>query len=170
MGEEFVYDFASDDDDGGEELAMDLFEDQATSDYELQAMIEEREAIAAMIAEQKFAKAVDSVRRQMGESGVMELVFAIEKTTGWHMEIVASKSDVEDTIFNWYGVYDDKAWMKARNTEAWERLIYDVNFVARRGLGEIAKEVGERSPQYDPKSLLRKTLFNLWKAVDLKLS
>jgi len=156
-------------DSDGDELT-NVFPEYLDEDIEMQALLDERDAIVAMITERKFAEAVRQIRNTSGESGVMELIFAVEKATGWHMEIVASKSDVEDTIFNWYGVYDEKAWNKIRNTELWEKMTYDVNFVSRRAVGEMVREVSRDPERNSPRNVARRILFDLWKAVDLKLS
>lgn len=167
MGDGFYdYDFGFDEEENDNDTVMEII---GSDDYELEALMEEREALAAMITEGKFAKAVDKIKSERGESGVMELVFAIEKATGWHMEIVASKSDVEDALFNWYGTYDDMAWMKARNTDAWERLTADVNFVSRRALSEVVTEVAGDRKDSD-KAFVRRWLFDLWKKIDIRLS
>lgn len=142
---------------------------QYLSEEEQDDRLEDLNHMVSMITERRYIQAIKKLHAEEGDAGVMELIFALERVTGWHMEIVACKSDVEDALFNWYGVYDVKAWEKAKNTASWERTCYDVNFVARRGLGEMVREVaGDRS--HDAKSALRRILFSWWKTIDMKLS
>lgn len=162
------------DDEGEEYETMDHEEELEIirslegEDAEIVQRMEVVDAHCAMIAEGKYCNALREIQKTHGESGIMNLVFAIERHTGWHMEIVASKSDIDDALFNNYGLYDHRAWDKARNSESWTSMTYDVNYVARRYAREMVDEVAGvvQSPL---KAFARRKLFQLWKSIDLSL-
>lgn len=150
------------------EEELELIRGLVEEDQEVLDRMEMVDAHCAMLAEAKYAKAVRQMQEQHGESSVMNLIFAIERQTGWHMEIVISKSDIDDALFNNYGLYDDKAWDKVRNSDSWTSMTYDINYVARRHAREMVDNVaGVGAPTV--KSQLRKKLFSLWKSIDLAL-
>jgi hypothetical protein len=160
-------------DDEGDEILdheeeLELIRGLVEEDQEVLDRMEMIDAHCAMLAEAKYAEAIKQIQKEHGESSVMNLIFAIERQTGWHMEIVASKSDIDDALFNNYGLYDDRAWEKIRNSDTWTSMTYDINSIARRYSREMVDQVaGGGVPTI--KSLLRKKLFALWKTIDLAL-
>jgi hypothetical protein len=162
------------DDDGEEyevldhEEEMEIIRSLVGDDQEAFDRMNMVDAHCAMLTEAKYCDALKEIQREHGESGVMNLLFAVERQTGWHLEIVASKSDIDDALFNIHGLYDDKAWDKARNSETWTAMTYDVNYLARRYSRDMVDEVAG-VPGSPIKAIIRKKLFDLWKSIDLSL-
>ncbi|MBM4225983.1 MAG: hypothetical protein FJ167_14690 [Gammaproteobacteria bacterium] len=109
-----------------------------------------------------------AIRDARGESGVMEVIFAIERVLGWHMEITATRTDIEDYAFSKHGIYDPKAWFKAKNTDAWGEVSLDVTYSALRRRKDIVNEA-LGLPVDANKVALRKLVYELWKRIDLRL-
>jgi len=61
-----------------------------------------------------------------GENGMYAMMCAIEAQTGWSLEIVGSKSEIEAALYEHYGIFDDQAWLKARNSPYWDIMIREV--------------------------------------------
>lgn len=165
--EEFnPFDFEEDDEvsnyDGEFEIAMNFLDDDMT------AKLEEMDAHCSLIAEGKYIRAVSDIKKSKGESGIMELVFAIERHLGWHMEIVCTKAEIEDAMFNRHGIFDARAWEKAKNTEAWSDMTMAVTYAALRARFDIVDEACS-APVERWKKKLRQKLFNMYKSVDLSL-
>lgn len=165
--EEFnPFDFEEEDEvsnhEGDFEISMNYFDD------DMAAKLEEMDAHCSLIAEAKYIRAVGDIKKSKGESGIMELIFAIERHLGWHMEIVCTKADIEDAMFNRHGFFDPRAWEKARNTEAWSEMTMAVTYAALRARFDIVDEACS-APVKPWKKKLRKRLFNLYKTVDLSL-
>lgn len=138
------------------------------ADEDIKDRLDEIDAHCALIAEEKFVDAVRAVKEARGESGVMELVFAIERSLGWHMEIIATKADVEDYVFSKHGIYDSKAWSKAKNTDAWSEMGIEVTYSALRRRKDIVNQAFGL-PVDEKRVVARKFLYELWKRIDLRL-
>lgn len=138
------------------------------NDEHIKDRLDEIDAHCAMIAEERFVDAVKAVKNARGESGVMELVFAIERSLGWHMEITATKADVEDYLFSKHGIYDSTAWNKAKNTEAWSEMSLEVTYSALRRRKDIVNQAFGL-PVDENRVALRKFVYELWKRIDLRL-
>ena len=136
---------------------------------ELSERLEAIEAHCAMIAEGKYLSVVNDIKKERGESAVMELVFAIERCTGWHMEIIQTRADIEDLLFSKYGIYDPKAWMKAKNSDVWSDMNFEVAYAAMRRRSEIVDELSG-APVSVFTRFLRKFVYDAWKRIDGLLS
>lgn len=66
------------------------------------------------------------VNETYGQSGMYSLLSAVESQTGWSLEILGSKSEMEKILFDYYGIFDDDAWLKARNSHYWDMMVQDV--------------------------------------------
>jgi len=160
----------------GEDDMPDFFEDyeimreiaENENDEQLKDRLDEIDAHCALIAEERFVNAVRTIKEARGESGVMDLVFAIERTVGWHMEIVATKADIEDHAFAKHGVYDPRTWLMARNTDAWDDMILEVTYACLRRRGDIVDEAF-KLPVDKTKNRIRKLVYEAWKRIDLRL-
>lgn len=161
LGEDEVPDFQDD-----YEIMREIADSE--NDEHIKDRLDEIDAHCAMIAEERFVDAVKAVKSARGESGVMELVFAIERSLGWHMEITATKADVEDYIFSKHGIYDSTAWNKAKNTEAWNEMSLEVTYSALRRRKDIVNQAFGL-PVDENRVALRKFVYDLWKRIDLRL-
>lgn len=148
------------------EIMREIAEEE--SDEELADRLDAIDAHCSMIAEGRYGDAVRAIRDARGESGVMEVVFAIERVLGWHMEITATKTDIEDYAFSKHGIYDPKAWFKAKNTDAWGEVSIDVTYSALRRRKDIINEA-LGLPVDANRVALRKLVYELWKRIDLRL-
>jgi len=160
----------------GEDEVPEFFEDyeimreiaESENDEMLKDRLDEIDAHCAMIAEGRFGEAVKAIRDARGESGVMDLVFAIERNVGWHMEIVTTKADIEDYAFSKHGVYDPKTWLMARNTDAWNEMILEVTYACLRRRRDIVDEAF-RMPVDGTRKTLRRLAYEAGKRIDLRL-
>jgi hypothetical protein len=81
------------------------------------------------------------VNETFGVSGMYAMLCAVESQTGWSLEIIGSKKDIESEIWEKYGVFDEDAWLKARNSPYWDMMIRDVFSVSTHWLGHISAHV-----------------------------
>jgi hypothetical protein len=70
------------------------------------------------------------VKQAYGDSGMYTLMCAIEAQTGWSLEIIAAKGDLEQVLWDDYGVFDESAWLKARNSQYWDMMVRDIYTVS----------------------------------------
>lgn len=161
LGEDDMPDFQDD-----YEIMREIAETE--NDEHLKDRLDEIDAHCAMIAEDRFVEAIKAIKASRGESGVMELVFAIERGLGWHMEITATKADVEDYAFSKHGIYDPNTWMKARNTEAWNEMTLEVTYASLRRRKDIVNQAFGL-PVDKNREAVRKLIYETWKRIDLRL-
>jgi hypothetical protein len=162
FGEDEMGDFQDD-----YELLRNIAEQNC--DDELISQLDEIDAQCAMVVEGKLADAVRNIREARGETGVMELVFAIERALGWHFEITGTKADFEDYLFSKHGIYDARAWLKVRNSRAWAEMTLDVTYSAlRRRKDMVAEAFG--LPVDKNREAIRRFLHRTWKIIDMRLA
>lgn len=161
LGEDDMPDFQDD-----YEIMREIAETE--NDEHLKDRLDEIDAHCSMIAEDRFVSAIKAIKASRGESGVMELVFAIERSLGWHMEITATKADVEDYAFSKYGIYDPNTWMKAKNTEVWNEMTLEVTYASLRRRKDIVNQTFGL-PVDKNKEAIRKFIYETWKRIDLRL-
>ena len=147
--------------------SKELFADEHND--EASERLEAIEAHCAMIAEGKYLSVINDIKKERGESAVMELVFAIERCTGWHMEIIQTRAEIEDLLFSKYGIYDPKAWMKAKSSDTWSDMNFEVAYSAMRRRSEIVDELSG-APVNRFNRFLRRFAYDLWKRIDGLLS
>ena len=127
------------------------------------------EVHCAMIAEKKYNEVLRKIKEEQGDKGILALLFALERAMGWQLEIVASRDAVDDTLISKYNTFDENSWQRVRNTKSFERMIYDVNFVSRRGMNMAIREAVSDNHS-ETRNALRNVVFALWKVLDSKLS
>lgn len=66
------------------------------------------------------------VNETYGQAGMYAMMCAIESQTGWSLEILGSKHEVEKALFDIYGVFDNDAWHKALNSPYWDVMVREV--------------------------------------------
>jgi hypothetical protein len=84
------------------------------------------------------------VNETYGTAGMYAMLCAIESQTGWSLEIIGSKKDIESEVWNKYGVFDEDAWLKARNSPYWDMMVRDVFRVSQHWLDHISAHVAEQ--------------------------
>lgn len=60
--------------------------------------------------------AVNRIHEEFGIEGMCELMMAIDKRAGWISDIILEDNDIHDAMFKAYGVFDDAAILKARQS------------------------------------------------------
>ena len=66
------------------------------------------------------------VKEAYGDSGMYTLMCAIEAQTGWSLEIIGTKGDLEQVLWEDYGIFDEAAWLKARNSQYWDMMVREI--------------------------------------------
>lgn len=155
---------------GGEEVPdfhedFEIMRELSDDDEDVRDRLDAIEAHCGMIAEGRYADVIKRIKDDQGDHAVMELVFAIERSLGWHMEITNTKADVEDYLFSHHGIYDSKAWLKAKNTEAWTEASMDVVYASLRRRKDIINEAFGL-PVDARRDSLRKLAYKAWKRLD----
>lgn len=115
--------------------------------------VEDFRAFRSRIA---FAReVVDDASDVWGDAGILSLIHAIERHTGWALEIIAEKSDIDNILFERYGVYDDDAWLKLKSSDAWIALSTEIFELTTTRLQTVAAQIanGNKVPHPQKKSL-----------------
>jgi hypothetical protein len=86
------------------------------------------------------------VNNSYGQSGMYAMMCAIEAQTGWSLEIVGSKTDVETLLYENYGVFDEHAWLKARNSPYWDMMVRQMYEVSAEWNQVIVSTIADRKP------------------------
>lgn len=82
-----------------------------------------------------------------GTSGMYAMICAIEANTGWSLEIVGSKNDIEQLLYDRYGLFDNEAWLKARNSPYWDMMIREIYNVSASWQDVITSAIaGQKQP------------------------
>lgn len=118
--------------------------------------VEDFRAFRSRIA---FAReVVDDASDVWGDAGILSLIHAIERHTGWALEIIAEKSDIDNILFERYGVYDDDAWLKLKSSDAWIALSTEIFELTTTRLQTVAAQIanGNKVPHPQKKSLWNK--------------
>lgn len=66
------------------------------------------------------------VNESYGQSGMYAMMCAVEAQTGWSLEIVGSKTEIETALYEQYGIFDEHAWVKARNSPYWDMMVREI--------------------------------------------
>jgi len=85
-----------------------------------------------------------------GESGMLSLIHAIESQTGWALEIIGERSDLDNILMDSFGIYDDDAWLKLKSSDAWIALSADIYEMTTRRMCIVAANIAdthERKPK-----------------------
>jgi hypothetical protein len=67
----------------------------------------------------------NSVMENYGEGGIYSMMCSIEANTGWSIEIVTSKNEIEKYLWDRYAIFDDTAWSKSRQSKEWQAMLDD---------------------------------------------
>jgi hypothetical protein len=86
------------------------------------------------------------VNNSYGQSGMYAMMCAIEAQTGWSLEIVGSKTDVETLLYENYGVFDEHAWLKARNSPYWDMMVRQMYEVSAEWNQVIVSTIADKKP------------------------
>jgi len=84
------------------------------------------------------------VKEHYGDGGMYSLMCAVEAQTGWSLEIVGSKSDLEQSLWNQYGIFDERAWLKARNSPYWDMMVREVYSVSNTWQQHIVASIADK--------------------------
>jgi len=90
-----------------------------------------------------------------GDAGILSLIHAIESQTGWALEIIGERSDIDNILLERYGIYDDDAWLKLKSSEAWIALSTDIFELTTKRMHIAARQIANahQVPQPQKKSL-----------------
>jgi len=69
---------------------------------------------------------LDVMSERYGQQGAYLVMHAIENKTGWSMEIIGSKDEVEQRLWDEHSFFDADAWSKAKNSVYWDAMVRDV--------------------------------------------
>lgn len=75
-----------------------------------------------------------------GMPGIFMLMQAVEKETGWALEIVGSQSEIEQYAFNKYDMFDESLWIKVKNSEAWDSMVREIYAVTAEWMPVVVAE------------------------------
>jgi hypothetical protein len=130
MDDEFEYEFDGDDAPTKEELAVWLSEFMSQSH------------LAENMYRQHFCDLVaNRVYQEFGDEGLCELMMSIDRRGNWISDIILEAHDIDDIMFNKYGIYDDEMIEKARQSVAFSEMNDKIWKLRRRYAKLIADEV-----------------------------
>lgn len=84
------------------------------------------------------------VKHNYGDGGMYSLLCAVEAHTGWSLEIVGTKKDIEEALWNQYGVFDEHTWLKARNSPYWDMMVREVYSVSNTWQHHIVASIADK--------------------------
>lgn len=91
------------------------------------------------------------INSEIGMPGIFMLMQAVERETGWSLEIIGSKSDIESYVYEKHNLFDDDIWAKAKNTHAWDEMVHQVFRTTTLWLPEITREALGSKPTFKTK-------------------
>lgn len=89
-----------------------------------------------------------------GESGILSLIHAIESQTGWALEIIGERSELDNILMNRFGIYDDDAWLKLKSSDAWIALSTDIYEMTTRRMHIVAANIADTQDRKPKKKSL----------------
>ena len=95
---------------------------------------------------------VRRVNSEFGPEGLAELMLKIDECGGWISDILLEAPDLENAMFEKFGVYDPEVTHKARDTKAMYEMNKKIWRLRRRYAKLIVDEIFEvdNLPQPDP--------------------
>lgn len=82
-----------------------------------------------------------------GESGILSLIHAIESQTGWALEIIGERSELDNILMDRYRIYDDDAWLKLKSSDAWIALSTDIYEMTTKRMHIVASNIADTHQQ-----------------------
>lgn len=86
---------------------------------------------------------LDVLQERYGQQGAYLMMHAIENKTGWSMEIIGSRDEVEQTLWEKYSIFDEDAWHKAKNSPYWDAMVRDIYSTSMKWFPIIIKDVAD---------------------------
>lgn len=86
------------------------------------------------------------IHSAFGEPGIYAMLCAIEAETGWSLEMVGTKAEIEKALYEQYGFFDDQAWVKARNSPYWDMMIREIYEVSESWQRVLVSTIAENKP------------------------
>lgn len=83
----------------------------------------------------------NKIKDEFGLEGLCEMLSAIDGTAGWISDILIESSDVDDVLFQEYGIYVDNSLDLARKTKAMEQFSKSLWRSRRRYAKLMATEI-----------------------------
>lgn len=84
------------------------------------------------------------VKETYGDSGMYTLMCAIEAQTGWSLEIIATKADLEHSLWEDHGIFDEGSWLKARNSQYWDIMVREIYSLSNEWNRHIVASIAEK--------------------------
>lgn len=81
------------------------------------------------------------IRAEFGLEGLCEMISGIDNTAGWISDILLESSDIDDVLFDKYGVYVEDSIELARKTEAMKKFQRSLWAARRRYAKMMADEI-----------------------------
>ncbi len=81
------------------------------------------------------------VKDEFGLEGLCELLGGIDSTAGWISDILIESSDIDDVLFQKYGIYVDNSLNLARKTKAMEQFSKSLWRLRRKYAALMAAEI-----------------------------
>lgn len=78
-----------------------------------------------------------------GDAGILSLIHAIEARSGWALEIIADRSELDNVLMERYDIYDEDAWHKLKSSDAWVQLSSDIYEMTTKRMHIIAAELAD---------------------------
>lgn len=93
---------------------------------------------------------VTKFANDFGNDALVDLMFAIDRNMGWSSEIIASRNEIDDIMFQKHGAFDHHLWFKVQDTKAWAKMHRQLYKMTRRYLAAAVDEVVQRELQDTP--------------------
>jgi hypothetical protein len=95
---------------------------------------------------------VHRVNAEFGQEGLAELMLKIDECGGWISDILLEAPDLENAMFEKFGIYDPEVTHKARDTKAMYEMNKKIWRLRRRYAKLIVDEIFEvdNLPQAEP--------------------
>ena len=93
---------------------------------------------------------VQRVHSEFGAEGLAEMMLKIDETGGWISDILLEAPDLENAMFEKFGVYDPELTKKARDTRAMYEMNKKIWRLRKRYAKLIADEIFEGNAEPEP--------------------
>jgi len=98
------------------------------------------------------ALATEKAYDEFGADGLCQMMVEIDKRGNWVSDIIMDASDIDDVLYNKYGVFNNEVMDVARRTEAMFELNQKILTLRNRYSKKIADEIYEEMEREAPES------------------
>lgn len=107
----------------------------------IQKLIESATNPVAHYRRQICARLASQIYNQFGIDGLLDLLTGIDNAGRFSSIVVIDRDEIDNFLFDTYGVFDPDMFEKVQLTESWDDFIAETLEKAGKVLGEIVEDI-----------------------------